>query len=89
MQFEIITKQDLKDLKKDIIKELSLILEGKTEKKEWLKSIEVKDMLGISDGTLQNLRINGTLPHTKVGGTIYYEYADVIGLLKMNKTKVA
>ena len=55
----------------------------------WLKSIEVKDMLGISDGTLQNLRINGTLPHTKVGGTIYYEYVDVIGLLKMNKTKVA
>jgi hypothetical protein len=89
MTFEIITKQDLKDLKKDIIKEISLILEGKTEKKEWLKSSEVKEMLGISDGTLQNLRINGTLPHTKIGGTIYYEYVDVVAILKINKTKVA
>jgi hypothetical protein len=27
----------------------------------------------MSTGTLQNLRSNGTLPHTKIGGLIYYD----------------
>jgi hypothetical protein len=37
-------------------------------KKEWLKSSEVRNMLGISHITLQNLRTNGLLPHSKLGG---------------------
>jgi hypothetical protein len=41
--------------------------------KKWLKSYEVKKILNISTGTLQNLRSNGTLPHTKIGGLIYYD----------------
>jgi hypothetical protein len=39
-------------------------------------------MLGISPGTLQNLRINGTLPYTKVGGVIYYAYEDLIRVME-------
>jgi helix-turn-helix protein len=41
--------------------------------KKWLKSYEVKKILNISTGTLQNLRSNGTLPYTKIGGLIYYD----------------
>ena len=41
-------------------------------------------MLGISPGTLQNLRTNGTLPFTKIGSLIYYPYEDVIKVLEMN-----
>jgi hypothetical protein len=41
---------------------------GYKPEKKWLKSSEVKKMLGISPGTLQNLRINGMLPFTKIGG---------------------
>jgi hypothetical protein len=89
MNLELITKEDLQNLKKEIISELALILEGKSEKKEWLKSAEVKSMLGISSGTLQHLRITGVLPHTKVGGTIYYEYNDVLRVLKGNKRNAA
>ena len=35
-------------------------------------------MLRISPGTLQNLRVNGTLAYTKIGGIIYYKYEDIV-----------
>lgn len=53
--------------------------------KKWLKSYEVKKLLGISMGTLQNLRVNGTLPYTKIGGVILYDYEDVQRMIQENK----
>lgn len=50
--------------------------------KKWLKSIEVRKLLNISPGTLQNLRINGTLRFTKIGGMLYYKLEDIHKLLE-------
>jgi hypothetical protein len=50
--------------------------------KEWLRSSEVRKMLGISHGTLQNLRIKNILPHRKIGGPMYYKYQDILKLLE-------
>lgn len=80
---QIATVGDLEDFKADIlasIKHLFTELKGNVSKK-WLKSYEVKKMLGLSTGTLQNLRNNGTLPHTKIGGTIYYNSEDIDKLI--------
>jgi len=49
--------------------------------KKFLRSTEVRKMLGISVGTLQNLRVNGTLPYTKVGGIIFYDQKDIAKML--------
>jgi len=86
MNLDIITKQDLDDFKEDLIKEVSSIVEDSTNK-EWLRSSEVMEMLSISSGTLQNLRINRDIPFTKMGGTLYYERAAVVKAL--NKCKAA
>ena len=86
MNLDIITKQDLNDFKEDLIKEVSSIVEDSTNK-EWLRSSEVMEMLSISSGTLQNLRINRDIPFTKMGGTLYYERAEVVKAL--NKSKAA
>ncbi|MFZ2284508.1 MAG: helix-turn-helix domain-containing protein, partial [Lutibacter sp.] len=43
-----------------------------------------KKLLGISTGTLQNLRINGTLPYTKMGGVIYYDYEKIMQAMEDN-----
>ncbi len=86
MTFEVITKDDLKTLKQEIITELKTILGSKTEQKKWLKSADVREMLNISPGTLQNLRVNGTLPFTSMGKTMYYDYDDVIKILTQNKS---
>ena len=53
--------------------------------KKWLKSNEVRELLGISPGTLQNLRINGTLPYTKIGGVLYYDQREIMEVLERNK----
>nr|WP_236638788.1 helix-turn-helix domain-containing protein [Leeuwenhoekiella aestuarii] len=41
--------------------------------------------LQISPGTLQNLRINGTIPFTKVGGIIYYDAQEIQQLMEANR----
>ena len=62
MQFELITKQDLQMLRHQIAEDLQALLSVKTESQPaWLKSSEVRKMLKISPGTLQNLRISGEL----------------------------
>jgi hypothetical protein len=83
----LVTVQDLQELKAEIISEIKLIIGNSTTKKEWLRSPEVMEMLSISSGTLQSLRINRDIPFTKMGGTLYYERAAVVKAL--NKSKAA
>ena len=54
-------------------------------RKKRLKSPEVRELLGISPGTLQNLRVNGTLPFTKVGSMVYYQSDDILRMLEENR----
>ncbi len=74
-------------MKAEIISEIKLIIGNSTTQKEWLRSSEVMEMLSISSGTLQNLRINRDIPFTKMGGTLYYERAGVVKAL--NECKAA
>jgi hypothetical protein len=89
MPAQIATTDDLKELKKEIIESIARILKEQSGQapKKWLKSPEVKKLLGISHGTLQTLRINGTIPYTRIGGTLYYEYADIQKILEGNKAQ--
>jgi len=79
---ELITKEDLEHFRSELLKDLKLLLRqpASAEEKKWLKSSEVRKLLKISPGTLQNLRINGTLAYTKIGGTIYYNAEDIENL---------
>ena len=80
---QLITIEDLAAFKDDLLQEIKKLLSnnsGATDKK-FLRSFEVKKMLGISTGTLQNLRVNGTLPYTKVGGIMFYDQKEIIKLL--------
>ena len=88
MAVEIITKQDLAQFKTELLDDIKEIINsGETTQapRKWLKSYEVKKMLGISPGTLQNLRINGTLTYTKIGGLIFYCYDDIVKLMDGKK----
>lgn len=87
MAVEIITKEDLFQFKIELLKEISKTLKpsDSVDHKNWLKSSEVRKLLKISPGTLQNLRINGTLHYTKLGGIIYYKMSDINNLLEGEK----
>nr|WP_295924351.1 DNA-binding protein [uncultured Dyadobacter sp.] len=80
---ELITREDLQKFRRDLLEDLKQFISGsKTEPKKWLKSAEVKILLNISAGTLQNLRVNGQLKPNKVGGTFYYLLQDIQFLLQ-------
>jgi hypothetical protein len=89
MPAQIITSDDLREFKLELLDEIrDIIREQKSNTtKQWLKSVEVRRLLNISPGTLQNLRINGTLPFTKIGGTNYYNASDIDTLLSQNLKK--
>jgi hypothetical protein len=87
MAANIVTLEDLQSFKQELIEEMKNILSQRhtTPVRRWLKSHEVRRLLTISPGTLQNLRVNGSLPFTKIGGVIYYDYEDIHKMLLEHK----
>lgn len=87
MATTIITPEDLENFKVELLEEIQKLLAQRhtVPVRRWLKSHEVRRLLTISPGTLQNLRVNGTLPFTKIGGVIYYDYEDIQKMLEENK----
>ena len=84
MTLEILTKEDLYQFKNELLADIKKIIKGddNATSKKWLKSKEVIKLLNISPGTLQNLRINGTLKYKRIGGIIYYNYEDIVKMLE-------
>lgn len=84
MAVNLITQEDLQNFKTELFAELKTLFaeSGPTPPKKWLKSYEVRDMLGISRGTLQNMKDNGTLHPTLVGGLLFYDHDEITNLLK-------
>lgn len=85
MAIEVITREDLIEFRNLLLNDLKEIIHSKPQQvKQWLKSNEVRKLLNISPGTLQNLRINGTLSYTKIGGIMYYNHSDIEKVLNVN-----
>jgi hypothetical protein len=82
MNVEVITKDDLQAFRLQLINDLKdLLFSDKKTVKEWLRSSEVRKLLKISPGTLQNLRVTGKLKSAKIGGIHFYRYADIETML--------
>ena len=88
MATEILTTDDLFEFKTQLFEELKSLIQSKTpviKKKKYLKSAEVMELLQVSPGTLQNLRINGTLPYSKIGGIIFYDADEINQVMLENR----
>lgn len=88
MLIDIITREDLNEFRNLLLNDLKQLIQSQSQSqpqsqpqpehgKQWLKSSEVRKLLSISPGTLSNLRVNGILTFTKIGGTMYYKYSDI------------
>ena len=90
MATNIITPDDLEQFKWELLADIKEYLDKKEgtaqvqKEEEWIKSHQVQRLLGISPGTLQNLRVNGTIPYSKVGGVLFYKKADIQNILEQN-----
>jgi hypothetical protein len=87
MALEIITIEDLQQFRLQLLEDLKNLIQpaNNPSHKEWLKSSDVRELLGISHGTLQNLRIKGVLPYQKLGGIMFYRYEDIARMLNGDK----
>lgn len=76
---QLITVGDLETFKTDLLTEIAGIVKTNSGQaaKRWLKATEVRKLLGLSPNTLKNLRLNGTLPCTQLGGVFYFDYQDL------------
>jgi hypothetical protein len=87
MATAIITTDDLYLFKVELLEDIKMLLKEHSGQpiKTWLKSYEVQKVLSISPGTLQNLRNNGTIKYTKIGGVLYYDHNDIQQMLHSKK----
>lgn len=86
MAIEVITREDLNEFRTLLLSDLNTLLNSRPQQQKlWLKSNEVRKLLNISAGTLQNLRVNGTLTYTKIGGILYYSSNDLEKVIETNK----
>ena len=81
LNHQVVTKRDLLNFGNALLHEIQSGRPAAEEPAQWLKSSEVRKLLKISPGTLQNLRINGTLNFNRIGGILYYKYDDISKLL--------
>ncbi|TYC14791.1 helix-turn-helix domain-containing protein [Bizionia gelidisalsuginis] len=85
MPTAILTTDDLYQFKTELFDEIKTIISNSKPDKRYLRSSEVMALLQVSPGTLQNLRVNGVLPYTKLGGIIYYDEDDINKVLEENR----
>lgn len=80
---DLATKQDLETLKSILLNAMSEYMgkQGVSLEKEYLRTKEVRQILGVSNGTLANLRVKGLLTPNKVDGIYYYKLSEIKALL--------
>lgn len=81
----ILENEEFIRFKEELLSELRGLKTSATQT-VWLRSKDVRKMLGISDSTLQTLRVNGTIPSYKLGSSWFYKYAEITNALESNKT---
>lgn len=82
MPAQILTTDDLREFKLELIEELKQIIstyyvDNSSSTKRWLKSSEVQEMLDLSPNSLRNLRVTRVLSFTKINGIFYYDRSDI------------
>lgn len=86
MSAEIITKEDLQEFHRQLLSDIKALLQFEQKNydagKEWLRSSEVRKLLKISAGTLQNLRISGRLKPSKIGSINFYRQSEIKMMLE-------
>jgi hypothetical protein len=85
MSNQIPTIDDFNNLEERLLNKLELLFtqQNNTTNKKWLKSKDVRRLLGnISPGKLQEMRIKKEIPFTKLGSTYFYDYEEIVKILK-------
>lgn len=86
---QVLTYEDFKEFEARILREIEEIKKAlpSISPKKWLRSSDIKELLGVSHGKLQTMRNNKEIPFTVIGGTIFYSLDDVNKMLDGKKQR--
>lgn len=87
MNIELLTKEDLAEIKSLITQIIPTINQPLREDSKWIRGKEVQKLLGISNTKLQSLRQSGKLTFTKFGDMYYYDVEQVLAEMERNQVK--
>lgn len=83
--FILFTREEFESFKTSLIEDLkSLLSEHQSKPKEYLRTHEVLEFLGISNSTLANYRAKGLIKPFKVEGTKYYRRTDLVKMIEQD-----
>ena len=60
---------------------------GGMDKREYMRSADVQEMLGISVCTLKNLRQANAIPYYKLGGIFFYKREEILAYIEATKVR--
>jgi hypothetical protein len=86
MEINLITTDDFNQFRVELIAEIKdLLISDPHRYPKWVRSADVKKILGVSSSTLQNMRVQGHIPYSKISGITFYPLQDIYHILEQNK----
>lgn len=75
VRHQLVTLEDLETFKQELLLGIRCLFtqHATPVAKKWMKTYEVRQLLGISRGTLNTLKKKGSIAFSKIGGIIYYD----------------
>ena len=86
MSILVINAEDLERQLQKVVDEVkSAVTNNDSSTVRWIRSKQVKELLGISDSKLQTMRINRSITYSQIDGTYFYDKESILSLLEHNK----
>ena len=86
MSILVINAEDLERQLQKVVDEVkSAVTNNDSSNVRWIRSKQVKELLGISDSKLQTMRINRSITYSQIDGTYFYDKESILSLLEQNK----
>lgn len=82
MNFTVVSKEFMDELKNDIAKLFELLKTSKGTNKEVISEKEAQELLGRKTTWFFEMRKSGKLPYSKAGSKVYYQKSDLFNLIK-------
>ena len=89
----MVTKEDLRQFGLELLGNIGNLItqtkEGNSDvtEQEWIKSKQVRKLMNMSPGSVQNLRVTEKVRFKKIVGSYYYNKADLLKLFTDERSK--
>ena len=90
MSVIVITAEELDHRLQKVVADITNSI-GKNDNIEsrWIRSKQVKELLGISDSKLQTMRVKRSLTYSQIDSTYFYDRDSIMQILEQNKVLCA